>query len=507
MFPRPIQTASPGAQALYRVALPLSLVIWLLPLVAIFLTSARTAQDLAAGNYWGWPHGSHLVGNYEAVFTSSPMGRYLLNSVMITLPAVAATLALSTLAGFGLAKFRFPGNTLVLAIFIAGNFVPFQILMIPVRDLMIHVFPLYNTIWALVVFHAAFQTGFCTLFMRNFMRELPDSLIEAGTHGRRRRNLGVLADRAAADPAGPGGPRGAGIHLHLERLFLGAGAGAVRQRTPDHRRAAGAAGHVAGLVAADVGRRDSRRRTLGRDLLPHAAPLHLRTNPGSGQGMNTHRLDGRDTTLLLLQRDAGLPEIVYWGTRLPPGLALDAVASLRDRATRRNGLDEDHVEAVLMPTLGTGSLRSPGLVASRGVLDWTAEFDDAAVRQAPGQLRVIATDAVANLLLEIMLDLPPDGDLLAMRSTLHNQGNAPLQVDRLAAGTFLVPATADELLVFDGRWGREFSEQRVPAHQRQLGFRESARPLARPHPGPDPRRGGFRRGSRPGAWRPSRLER
>lgn len=179
MFPRPIQTASPGAQTLYCIALPVSLLIWLLPLLAIFLTSARTAQDLAGGNYWGWPHGSSLFGNYAAVFTSSPMGRYLLNSVEITLPAVAGTLVLSTLAGFGLAKFRFRGNTLILAVFIAGNFVPFQVLMIPVRDLMIHVFPLYDTIWALIVFHSAFQTGFCTLFMRNFMRELPESLIEA----------------------------------------------------------------------------------------------------------------------------------------------------------------------------------------------------------------------------------------------------------------------------------------------------------------------------------------
>ncbi len=179
MFPRPIQTASPGARALYRVALPFSLLIWLLPLLAIFLTSARTAADLARGNYWGWPHGSNLIGNYEAVFTSSPMGEYLRNSMEITVLAVIGTLVLSTFAGFGLSKFRFRGNTAILAVFIAGNFVPFQILMIPVRDLMIHVFPLYNTIWALVVFHVAFQTGFCTLFMRNFMRELPDSLIEA----------------------------------------------------------------------------------------------------------------------------------------------------------------------------------------------------------------------------------------------------------------------------------------------------------------------------------------
>ncbi len=179
MFPAPIRQASARARVMYNVALPVSLFVWLLPLLAIMLTSVRSAEDLAQGNFWGWPHGLRAIGNYTDVFTRSPMGEYLFNSVKITLPAVAITLLLSTLAGFGLAKYRFRGNTLLLAIFIAGNFVPFQVLMIPVRTLMTTVFPLYNTVWALIVFHAAFQTGFCTLFMRNFIKELPDALIDA----------------------------------------------------------------------------------------------------------------------------------------------------------------------------------------------------------------------------------------------------------------------------------------------------------------------------------------
>ncbi|WP_428378017.1 alpha-galactosidase [Lichenicoccus sp.] len=177
--------------------------------------------------------------------------------------------------------------------------------------------------------------------------------------------------------------------------------------------------------------------------------------------MSIHRLDGRDTTLLLLQRGSALPEIAWWGTRLPDGLSLEAAAGLRDRATRRNGLDEDHVEAVLMPTLGTATLRAPGLVASRGGTDWTADFTEVSVLDAPGRLRVVADDPVAALRLEIVLELPPDGDLLTMHSLLHNTGTTPLQVERLAAGVFLVPSEADELLVFDGRWGREFSERRI----------------------------------------------
>ncbi|MCX6127559.1 MAG: carbohydrate ABC transporter permease, partial [Proteobacteria bacterium] len=74
--------------------------------------------------------------------------------------------------------YHFRGQTFIFALFIAGNFVPFQILMIPVRDLTIR-FGLYDTTLGLVLFHTAFQTGFGTLFLRNFIKQLPNSLIEA----------------------------------------------------------------------------------------------------------------------------------------------------------------------------------------------------------------------------------------------------------------------------------------------------------------------------------------
>src|SRR6185295_18996323 len=100
------------------------------------------------------------------------------NSALITVPAVAGTVMLSAMAGFALAKHPFPGNRLLLMVFVAGNLVPFQALMIPVRDLMIDLH-LCDTRFALILFHTAFQTGFCTLFMRNFIRELPDPLLDA----------------------------------------------------------------------------------------------------------------------------------------------------------------------------------------------------------------------------------------------------------------------------------------------------------------------------------------
>jgi multiple sugar transport system permease protein len=178
MFPKPIQQRSREAQIAYQTLLPLALVLWLLPLIAVMLFSIRPFSDFADGNYWGLPSSFELFSNYGMVFFESDMPRYLMNSVLITVPTVIGAVALSCMTGFALGVYRFRGNLLIFFMFIAGNFVPFQILMVPVRDLTVDL-GLYDTKLGLVLFHIAFQTGFCTLFMRNFIRALPYELIEA----------------------------------------------------------------------------------------------------------------------------------------------------------------------------------------------------------------------------------------------------------------------------------------------------------------------------------------
>jgi multiple sugar transport system permease protein len=178
MFPTPIRKRSEPVQIAYKVALPIALILWLLPLLAVMVTSVRSAGDITAGNYWGWPKDFHLVENYTAVFQNSPIGQYMLNSFKVTIPTVIGTVALSCLTGFALAVYRFRLNLLVFFMFVAGNFVPFQILMVPVRDLTLQL-GFYDSISGLVLFHIAFQAGFCTLFMRNFIKGLPYELIEA----------------------------------------------------------------------------------------------------------------------------------------------------------------------------------------------------------------------------------------------------------------------------------------------------------------------------------------
>lgn len=178
MFPTPVEKASTPTRWLYNVALPISLLLWLLPIIAVMLTSFRGQGDLASGNYWGMPSEWMLIENYSAIFKNTPMVQFVLNSLYVAIPTVVGTVILSTMAGFALGTYRFKYNMLVFLLFVGGNFVPFQILMVPVRELSLKM-GMYDSIQGLVLFHIAFQTGFATFFLRNFIRDLPYELVEA----------------------------------------------------------------------------------------------------------------------------------------------------------------------------------------------------------------------------------------------------------------------------------------------------------------------------------------
>ncbi len=178
MFPSPIQKHGRLANVSYRVALYVSLLLWILPLIAILFTSVRSSADINKGNYWGVPSELNIVENYTNVFTNTPMLRYFINSLIITIPTVIVTIFISSLAGYALAFHIFRGRILLFSLFIAGNFIPFQILMIPVRDFSIRM-GTYDSPISLILFHIAFQSGFATFFLRNFIKTIPFSLIES----------------------------------------------------------------------------------------------------------------------------------------------------------------------------------------------------------------------------------------------------------------------------------------------------------------------------------------
>ena len=178
MYPTPMEKWKPQSRIMYRIAVIVVLVLWLLPLIIITLASFMTADQLnAGGRGLNLPSPFSLDGYLTALGNQDFMASFI-NSFIVVPPVVVISVGLATMAGYALSKYNFRGQILIFALFVGGNFVPFLILMVPVLRLTQDL-GIYNTRWALILFHGAFQTGFCVFFMRNFIAQLPGELIEA----------------------------------------------------------------------------------------------------------------------------------------------------------------------------------------------------------------------------------------------------------------------------------------------------------------------------------------
>jgi multiple sugar transport system permease protein len=151
--------------------------LWLVPFLQALLTSFRTNDDLMARGFFSLPTAVSFTSFAEA-WERGGLSRYLPNSFIITVPSLIMTLLLSSLAAYALARFRFSGNRLIFFLFIGGMMLPFQVLMLPVFRLT-DALGLYDTFWGIIAFHTAFQLGFCTFVLRNYMRTVPGEIMEA----------------------------------------------------------------------------------------------------------------------------------------------------------------------------------------------------------------------------------------------------------------------------------------------------------------------------------------
>ncbi len=137
----------------------------------------RSLDDITLNGPFSWPSSFELE-NFQQAWNQGGLSQYMLNSFIITIPALLICLSLASMAAFALARFRFNGNLIIYFTFVGGSLLPFQILMLPVYRLS-NTLNLYDTYWALIIFHGAFQIGFCTFVLRNFIRTIPGEIFDA----------------------------------------------------------------------------------------------------------------------------------------------------------------------------------------------------------------------------------------------------------------------------------------------------------------------------------------
>lgn len=163
--------------ALYYAFIIPFLLIWLIPIFMTLITSVRSLDDITMHGPFSWPSTIEW-GNFPEAWRNGGLSVYMRNSFIITIPALVIALTLSSLAAFALARFRFKGNLVIYFTFVGGSLLPFQILMLPVYRLA-NTLNVYDTYWGLIIFHGAFQIGFCTFVLRNFIRTIPGEIFDA----------------------------------------------------------------------------------------------------------------------------------------------------------------------------------------------------------------------------------------------------------------------------------------------------------------------------------------
>ena len=172
--PRSARILNEALKYIFLTALTL---LWLVPIFSAVLTSFRSMDEISRYGFFSLPKSLYL-DNFIRAWTDARVEKYLINSFIITLPSLFGMLFLSSLAAFALARYRFRGSLLIYFIFVAGTMLPFQILMLPVFRLT-NTLGLFDTYGALILIHTAFQLGFCTFVLRNFMRTVPYEIIDA----------------------------------------------------------------------------------------------------------------------------------------------------------------------------------------------------------------------------------------------------------------------------------------------------------------------------------------
>jgi len=167
-----------GTAALYLI-LTMLLIAFMLPVYGVIVTSFKSVAEVSGSGYWNPPAALNLE-NFSKVMDPEDgnLGLYLKNSLLLTIPASIFSIALGTLAGYGLGKYAFRGDALLFIFIVAGMFLPPQIALIPVFRLMNDI-GLYDTLWAVIIVHTAFGIPICTLVMRNFFQIVPNALREA----------------------------------------------------------------------------------------------------------------------------------------------------------------------------------------------------------------------------------------------------------------------------------------------------------------------------------------
>jgi alpha-glucoside transport system permease protein len=180
--PEPVVGGGPRwiSRAVLHSVLILVSVIWLLPTVALFVSSLRPGNEVLTTGWWNaftLPF-EFTLQNYTDVLSKNNMATSFINSLFITIPAVVIPILVAAFAAYAFAWMDFPGRNLLFILVVGLLVVPLQSALIPVLQFTTNL-GLTGSFPAVWLAHTGFGLPFAIFLLRNFIGALPREMFES----------------------------------------------------------------------------------------------------------------------------------------------------------------------------------------------------------------------------------------------------------------------------------------------------------------------------------------
>jgi multiple sugar transport system permease protein len=173
----------PGQWTVYALLVVLS-GLFSIPFLWLVLTSLRPSEEIFAPGFWP---STITAENYADVFRYAPVFRWLLNSVIVSLLAVATVVASSSLVAYGFARLRFRGRKQLFGLVVATQLLPGVVTMVPTYLIWARLSDVVPEIagtrlvnsWVPLFAGNLFGSAFYIFMLRQFLLSIPQELVEA----------------------------------------------------------------------------------------------------------------------------------------------------------------------------------------------------------------------------------------------------------------------------------------------------------------------------------------
>ncbi len=172
-----------SANWLVKTVLLVICLLWIVPVIGLFITSVR---DPDAANATGWwtviksplDVTQWTLNNYNQVATEGNMFRAFINSFAITLPATIIPILIAAFAAYAFSFMRFWGRDVLFILVVSLLVVPNQVALVPLLKIYGQI-GLNGTFPAVWLAHIGFGMPLAIYILRNYMSTLPKELIES----------------------------------------------------------------------------------------------------------------------------------------------------------------------------------------------------------------------------------------------------------------------------------------------------------------------------------------